>query len=55
MALNNLGELLARSSNSRQARDHHTRALAIAREIGVPLEEARDPGNLRGGRPLAIR
>ena len=26
---------------SRQARDHHTQALAIARDLGAPLEEAR--------------
>ena len=40
-ALNNLGELLTRSSDSGQARDHHARALAIARDIGAPLQEAR--------------
>ena len=39
--LNNLGELLSQSSSSRQARDRHARALAIARAIGAPLEEAR--------------
>ena len=39
--LNNLGELLARSSAAGQARDHHAQALAIARDLGVPLEEAR--------------
>jgi len=39
--LNDLGEVLSRSADSRQARDHHARALAIAREISAPLEEAR--------------
>jgi tetratricopeptide (TPR) repeat protein len=39
--LNDLGELLARSPASRQARDHYTQALAIARDIGDPLEVAR--------------
>ena len=39
--LNNLGEMLARSADSRQARDHHARALTIAREISAPVEEAR--------------
>jgi tetratricopeptide (TPR) repeat protein len=39
--LNDLGEVLARSGDSQQARDHHARALAIAREIIAPLEEAR--------------
>ena len=39
--LNNLGELLSRSADGQQARDHHARALAIAREISAPLEEAR--------------
>ncbi len=39
--LNYLGEVLARSGDSHQARDHYARALAIAREISAPLEEAR--------------
>ena len=39
--LNDLGEMLYRSGDSRQARDHHARALAIAGEISAPLEEAR--------------
>ena len=39
--LNNLGELLTRTSATRQARDHHAQALAIARDLGVPMEEAR--------------
>jgi len=40
-ALNHLAEVLARSGDSRQARDHYAQALAIAREISTPLEEAR--------------
>ncbi len=39
--LNSLGELSTRTAASQQARDYHTQALAIARELGVPLEEAR--------------
>jgi len=39
--LNDLGEVLARFADSRQALDHHTQALAIARAISAPLEEAR--------------
>ena len=39
--LNQLGELLSRSADSRQARDHHTQALTIARDISAPLKEAR--------------
>ena len=39
--LNCLGELASRTADGRQARDHHAQALAIAREIGTPLEEAR--------------
>ena len=39
--LNYLGEVLSQSDDSQQARDHHARALAIAREISAPLEEAR--------------
>jgi Tfp pilus assembly protein PilF len=39
--LNNLGEVLSRSADSHQAREHHTQALGIAREISAPAEEAR--------------
>ena len=39
--LNNLGDLLSRSGDGQQARDHHARALTLAREISAPLEEAR--------------
>ena len=39
--LNSLGELASRTSATCQARDYHSQALAIAREIGAPLEEAR--------------
>ena len=39
--LNDLGEMLSRSGDGQQARDHHARALAIAREISSPVEEAR--------------
>jgi len=39
--LNSLGELAARTSATEQARDYHSQALAIARDIGAPLEEAR--------------
>ena len=39
--LNSLGEVLSRSADRHRARDHHARALAIAREISAPLEEAR--------------
>ena len=39
--LNSLGELASRTSDTGQARDHHGQALAIARDIGAPLEEAR--------------
>jgi tetratricopeptide (TPR) repeat protein/transcriptional regulator with XRE-family HTH domain len=38
--LNSLGEL-SRFAARQQARDYHAQALAIARELGVPLEEAR--------------
>ena len=38
----------SRTSDSQQARDHHAQALAIARELGAPLEEARA---LEGTRP----
>ena len=40
-ALNYLGEVLSLSGDGQQARDHYARALAIAREINAPLEEAR--------------
>jgi hypothetical protein len=39
--LNCLGELASRTADGRQARDQHGQALAIARELGTPLEEAR--------------
>ncbi len=39
--LNNLGELMTRFSATQDAHHHHTRALAIARGIGAPLEQAR--------------
>ncbi len=39
--LNSLGELASRTSVTGQARRHHGQALAIARQIGAPLEEAR--------------
>jgi tetratricopeptide (TPR) repeat protein/transcriptional regulator with XRE-family HTH domain len=39
--LNCLGELASRTADGRQARDYHAQALAIARELGTPLEEAR--------------
>ena len=39
--LNDLGEMLSRSGDGQQARQHHARALAIAQEISAPLEEAR--------------
>jgi Tetratricopeptide repeat len=41
MALNSLGELSLRTAAAQDARDHHGQALAIARELGAPLEEAR--------------
>ena len=40
-ALNNLGQLATKTSAMHRARDHHARALAIARDLEVPLEEAR--------------
>jgi tetratricopeptide (TPR) repeat protein len=40
-ALNNLGELSCQTSAPQEARDRHGQALAIAREIGSPLEQAR--------------
>jgi hypothetical protein len=39
--LNGLGELASRTPATGQARDHHSQALAIARDIGAPLPEAR--------------
>jgi tetratricopeptide (TPR) repeat protein/transcriptional regulator with XRE-family HTH domain len=39
--LNNLGDLLSRSSAGRQALDHYAQALAIARDLGAPLQQAR--------------
>ncbi len=41
MALNSLGELSFRTSATQEARSRHGQALAIARELGAPLEEAR--------------
>ena len=41
MALNSLGELACRTGHRDQARRRHRAALAIARDIAVPLEEAR--------------
>jgi hypothetical protein len=41
MALNSLGELSSRTSAPQEARSHHREALALARELGAPLEEAR--------------
>jgi len=40
-ALNSLGWLASRTAKPGLARDHHAQALAIARDIGVPLEEGR--------------
>lgn len=40
-ALNNLGELSSRTSDTGRPRDYHSQALAIARDTGSPLEEAR--------------
>jgi hypothetical protein len=40
-ALNGLGELSSRRSVTSQARDYHGQALAIARNPGVPFDEAR--------------
>jgi tetratricopeptide (TPR) repeat protein len=40
-ALNRLGELSLRTSATGQARDQHTRALAIGRDISAAPEEAR--------------
>jgi tetratricopeptide (TPR) repeat protein/transcriptional regulator with XRE-family HTH domain len=39
--LNCLGELASRTANGHQARDHHARALPIARDLGASPEEAR--------------
>ena len=41
MALNSLGELSSRTSATQEARSRHSQALAIARELGAHLEEAR--------------
>jgi Tfp pilus assembly protein PilF len=54
--LNNLGDLLSRSSAGRQALDHYAQALAIARDLGAPLQQARaleglGMCHLNGGRP----
>src|SRR5262252_9051410 len=35
-----LGDLTSQTAGSQQARCHYARALAIARDIGAPLEEA---------------
>jgi len=48
-ALNRLGELSLRTSAPGQARDQHTRALAIARDISAAPEEATDRGELESG------
>jgi hypothetical protein len=39
--LNSLGELSSRTAETLQARDYHSQALAIARDLDAPLEEAR--------------
>jgi tetratricopeptide (TPR) repeat protein len=41
VVLNSLGELSSRTSATEEARDHHGQALAIARDLGAPREEAR--------------
>jgi hypothetical protein len=41
VALNSLGELSSRTSATGHAREYHARALAIARDLCAPLEEAR--------------
>ena len=46
-AHNNFGQLAIRAANTPQARTHHAQALAIARDISAPLEEARAPGRTR--------
>jgi Tetratricopeptide repeat len=40
-ALNSLGELSLRTSAAQEARSQHAEALAIARELGTPGEQAR--------------
>jgi tetratricopeptide (TPR) repeat protein len=40
-ALNSLGELSLRTSAAEESRSHHAKALAIARELGTPGEQAR--------------
>jgi len=54
---NGSGQPATRTSATGQARDHHSQALAIAREIGAPLEEARalegiGHSHLRGHEPI---
>jgi hypothetical protein len=39
--LNSLGELALRTSPAPECRSYHAEALAIARELGTPAEEAR--------------
>ena len=39
--LNSLGELSTRTGNCLQARDYHTQALRIARDLPEPREEGR--------------
>jgi tetratricopeptide (TPR) repeat protein len=55
-ALNSLGELATRISATQQARDHYAQALTIARDTGMPFEEARalegiGHSHLRDGNP----
>jgi tetratricopeptide (TPR) repeat protein len=55
-ALNRLGELSSQTSATGQAREQHAKALAIARDIGMPFEEARAleglaMAHLRDGNP----
>ena len=50
-AHNNFGQLAIRAANTPQARTHHAQALAIARDISAPLEEARAPGRTRPDPP----
>ena len=39
--LNSLGRLASQTAHIRLARSHHSQALAIARDTGLPVEEAR--------------
>jgi Tfp pilus assembly protein PilF len=39
--LNSLGELASRTTDGGQARRHHAQALALARDLSTPPEEAR--------------